>query len=280
MSFSKLPKEVKVHIFNMLSISNRYNASLVWKEMTYETWRFIPTVEELERKLTVDQTTILTPRMLIRNLDDLETAGVLASAGNLAPLADLHLLIRFIDVTNVPINIVNSIAKVATSFLVLKKVTGLNLPMLKNLNCEELWLQDLPAPVHLNQDIIVNGNITLHTVSGDISEFLDNITCEDLQFHDMKLNNCDVWSLTKMLNRRVRNLTFYGELLDPSIIANYDGQGHCQSMLFQDNPDIISKVKEYLSPWAYSKGWDIKQDLNKQCYGYARFEIQRATLQQ
>jgi len=280
MSFSILPKEIKVHIFNMLSISSRYNASLVWKEMTYETWRSIPAVEELQRKLTGGQNMLSTRRMHIENVDDLETAGVLASAGYLEPLEDSVVSIQFIDVTNVPFNIVNSIAKVATVFLVLKKLTGLNLPMLKNINCQKLWLQDLPAPVHINQDISVNGNVTLHTVSGDISEFLDNVTCEDLQFHYMKLNNCDVWSLTKMLNRRVRNLTFYGELLDPSIIANYDGQGHCQSMLFQDNPDIISKVKEYLSPWAYSKGWDIKQDLNKQCYGYARFEIQRATLQQ
>jgi len=275
MSFSILPEEIKIEIFNLLSISNRYNASLVWREMSYETWRSIPTVEELKRRLT-DKF----GRIAIQNLNDLETAGVLASAGYLEPLTDLHVLIRFIDVTNVPFNIVNSIAKVATSFLVLKKVTGLNLPMLKNLNCEELRLQDLPAPLHLNQDISVNGKVTLIKVSGDISEFLDNITCEDLQFHAMKLNNCDVWSLTKMLNRRVRNLTFFGELLDPSIIANYDGQGQCERMLFKDNPDIISKIKEHLSPLAYSKGWNIKQDGNMLCFGYARFEIQRATLQQ
>ena len=76
MSFSKLPKEIKVYIFNMLSISNRYNASLVWKEMTFETWRFIPTVEELTRKLTVGQNMLSTRKMYIQNVDDLETVSL------------------------------------------------------------------------------------------------------------------------------------------------------------------------------------------------------------
>ena len=180
MSFSMLPKEIKVHIFNMLSISNRYNASLVWKEMTFETWRFIPTIEELTRKLTVGQNMLSTRKMYIQNVDDLETAGVLASAGNLEPLEDSDVYIEFIDVTNVPINIFNSLAKVVNHFLYLNEVTGLNLSMLKNLNFDKMWINNMPVPAYLNQDISVNGEVRLANVSGDISELLRSARYEIL----------------------------------------------------------------------------------------------------
>ena len=52
MSFSILPEEIKVKIFNMLSLWDRYNASIVWEEMAYETWRKIPSHEDLINRLT------------------------------------------------------------------------------------------------------------------------------------------------------------------------------------------------------------------------------------
>ena len=70
MSFSILPLEIKIKIFGLLGIGSRYNASLVWKEMTHETLRLVPTEGRLNKRL----------KYLIRNdkiydLDDLETAG-------------------------------------------------------------------------------------------------------------------------------------------------------------------------------------------------------------
>ena len=253
MSFSMLPKEIKVNIFNMLSISNRYNASLVWKEMTYETWRSIPTVGEMKRKVPCKY-----GRIFIQNLDDLETLGVLASAGNLEILDDLYL--TAIDVTNVPINIVNSLAKIVNGSLYFEEVAGLNLSMLKNLNCEILWLENLRAPAHLNQDINVNGIVHLEKVYGDISGLLERITCEGLQLDNMILNNCELRSLSKMLDRRVVNLTLCGNYLhntEASILANYDGKGKCESISFTDNSCSSSKNKELFSPWTNSKGWNI-----------------------
>ena len=52
MSFSILPDEIKIKIFNMLSLIERYNASLVWEEMVYETWRSLPSTEDFIRKVT------------------------------------------------------------------------------------------------------------------------------------------------------------------------------------------------------------------------------------
>ena len=36
----------------MLSLIERYNASLVWEEMVYETWRSLPSTEDFIRKVT------------------------------------------------------------------------------------------------------------------------------------------------------------------------------------------------------------------------------------
>jgi len=97
------------------------------------------------------------------------------------------------------------------------------------------------------------------------------ISVNYLDVHDMKLNNCELRSLTKMLDRRVINLTLVGDLgiekdyksdlpyFDPSILANYDGQGQCGNMLFVYTSENINKIKEHLSPWAHSKGWNIKK---------------------
>ena len=59
MSFTLLPFEIKIKIFNTLSLWDRYNASLVWEEMSYETWRSIPTIEEFISKLTGKNDTTL-----------------------------------------------------------------------------------------------------------------------------------------------------------------------------------------------------------------------------
>jgi len=273
MSFSILPEEIKIEIFNLMSISCRYNASLVWKEMIYETWRHIPTVQEFKRKLT-DKF----GRIVIKNLDDLEIAGVLASAGYLNSVVDLY--IHFIDVTNVPINIVNSLAKVVEGTLYFKKVTGLCFSMLEDIKCDEFRLHDMPAPTQMNQDISVNGRVTLNKISSDVSGFLDRLTCDDLEFHDMKLDSSVAQSLTVMLDRRVKNVRFngyfdgYSHTLDPSILVNYDGQGQCESMFFEDETDSIMSIKEHLAPWAASKRWNVIKD------NLTLFEIKRTIREQ
>ena len=59
-----------------------------------------------------------------------------------------------------------------------------------------------------------------------------------------------------MLDRRVINLTLVGDLgiekdyksdlpyFDPSILANYDGQGQCENMLFVYTSDSINKKQD------------------------------------
>ena len=71
MSFSLLPEEIKIIIFNLLDLGSRYNASLVWEEMATETLKSVPkSLCHLKRNYGI-----------IDNTHDLEIAGVLTSAG-------------------------------------------------------------------------------------------------------------------------------------------------------------------------------------------------------
>merc|ERR1719282_1201430 len=92
---------------------------------------------------------------MIDNLDDLETAGVWASAGHLDSVKELKLL--RIDITNVPINIVNSLAKIVEYELSFDGVAGLNFSILKNIKCENLRLETLIIPTQVKQNISFSG---------------------------------------------------------------------------------------------------------------------------
>ena len=90
MNFSDLPDVPRRKIFKymkMLSIGNRYNASLVWQEMVDDIQRSIPPVEEFVKPFLHGNDVILN----VDSLEDVETAGVLASTGHLGSLVMLNI---------------------------------------------------------------------------------------------------------------------------------------------------------------------------------------------
>ena len=139
MSFSILPKDIKFEILNYLSIGSRYNASLVWQETMDETRRFIPTNEEVMEMLKVGANEYMRygvnseednnddddTYFRFETLEDLERAGVVATAGHLNSVR--HTVLEGIDVTSLPTNIVNSLFKIATGLVELRRVKGLKL---------------------------------------------------------------------------------------------------------------------------------------------------------
>ena len=136
-NFSMLPLEIKVKIFNMLNVSSRYNASLVWEEMGDEIWRSFPTERGWTRKF--EETGSFSFKMgertgtswSISNLDDLETVGVLATNKHLDSVDRLELFA--IDVSNIPCNIIISLAKIIVKELYLNNVSGFCISMLKTI---------------------------------------------------------------------------------------------------------------------------------------------------
>ena len=150
MSFSILPKEIKFEILNYLSIGSRYNASLVWQETMDETRRFIPTNEVMEMMVEDNDDAYF----CFETLEDLERAGVVATAGHLNSVR--HTVLEGIDVTSLPTNIVNSLFKIATGLVELRGVKGLKFSMLNNIECLELELTDIKIPEQVKKNISVS----------------------------------------------------------------------------------------------------------------------------
>jgi len=144
MSFSELPEEIKFKILKMLSVGSRYNASLVWEELADETWRSIPTIEEFSKMRTNSYCNHIENKILkIFKTDDLEMAGVLASAGHLDSLEGMMINgCNYVDLTSIPFNIVNSLFKVVRNELNLVGAAGFCFAMLDDINCKTIKLTE------------------------------------------------------------------------------------------------------------------------------------------
>ena len=201
MDFSQLPYLPKRKIFKMLSIGSRYNASLVWKDMAEETLRDILLSNS---EFTTKLNNLYIDYLEIVNLECLETAGVLAEVGRLD--SKKVICIHDINLASAPVNIVNSLLKVARNWLVFTRVNGFRLSMLQNIQCESLKLSDLKIASQVPQNINFGGQVILHGINGDLCGLFESITCGKLRIRDMTLNSDETRSLTEMLKSRLRML--------------------------------------------------------------------------
>ena len=115
------------------------------------------------------------------------------------------LTLHNIDVSNIPVNIVNNLLKIVRVFLWLYKVSGLTLPMLKDIKCAYLELREMTIPEERGDTKNVSvscGKVGLHGFSGNVSGLLDSITCEVWGVSLEKLpkkkvkkfhNKCELW---------------------------------------------------------------------------------------
>ena len=200
MSFSILPFEIKIKIFNMLSIGSRYNASQVWEEMAEETYKSIPTDGDgLIRRLTNKEGTDTyyqtkkIPKIHIAKVDDLELSGVLALTGHLELVEDLTF--SNFDFSSSPSNIVNGLTKIVTGTLAFTNyVTGLCSSMMENINCKGLYIYKMTVPAQIPSDIRVSKSVTLDKVFGNVFGLLEAITCsgeenaEDLERNALNIS--------------------------------------------------------------------------------------------
>jgi len=185
-----------------------------------------------------------------------------------------------VDLKSVHPSILNSVAKKVKNKIRLNYVRGLCWSMLENVKCKSLCLeytQTVPSlPASISQNIFECEDVTLTGPWGDDEDLisgLDVITCKRLRIHNRKLNDAQTKSLTKMLSNRVEKLviscvddndmeTKYENLLDYSLLANYDGQGSCKEMIFEteDCGDFYLKtINEHLGPWAKAVNWKFTQ---------------------
>ena len=220
--------------------------------------------------------------IVLKNIDDLVTAGMMSLAGKIESVDNLS--IRWIDLTNVPIGIVNSLIKIVKGMLMFEEgVDGLCICMLENIQCEELTFSravKLPEPSEMQQDFCFNGKITLIDMCAikGMSEFLNFTTCEHLILDDVSLKSEGIKSLTDMLKERVRKLSLCGLTTGELgfILANYDGQGQCETFFFAHFHDLydIGSIESTFLHWAKLKGWNVTKCLD---FGYYGREIKRET---
>ena len=112
-------------------------------------------------------------------LEDLERAGVVATAGHLNSVRNT--VLEGIDVTSLPTNIVNSLFKIATGLVELRGVKGLKFSMLNNIECLELELTDIKIPEQVKKNISVSAKvINLTNISCNVSGLFESITCDGL----------------------------------------------------------------------------------------------------
>jgi len=189
------------------------------------------------------------------------------------------LILDHVDMSNTPVNIVNSLMKIVEGHLELRRVTGFSGKIFDDIKCKDLHLFDMNVPAELPEGINVSGHIFLERITGNVIGLIDRITCNCLRIRYMKLYSDATLSLTNILRSRVRELkfSFDGTLEDFSLLDYYDGKGHCEKIEFDvrwcDNEwrNIINKN---LFPWAASRGWTVAwTDGYPRYYAFTRSEI-------
>ena len=178
-----------------------------------------------------------------------------------------------VDVSNIPVNIVNSQIKKVVGQLTLEGVKCFSWRIFDNIKCEDLHLVEMFVPAELPEGINVSGHIFLDGITGNVLGLIDRITCNCLTINFMKLNCDETLSLTNILRCGVRELKFNGTLDDFSLLESYDGKGHCEKIVFLRSGDNEWRniFNKNLVPWAASRDWTVAKV--KFEYEFKRSEI-------
>jgi len=163
-SFMDLIPDVRRIIFKNLDFVSRYNLSLIWKDMADDFWRNVD-VDKRWKKISV----------IYDNLVDLEYAGVLASAGFITQVDLLNLY--DVDVSSIPTNIINSLAKIVEKDILLQNVKGWRTSMLNDVKCMVLIIRDMNLDsVADKRPIKVLNDVKLENVTGDLEGLMERLT--------------------------------------------------------------------------------------------------------
>ena len=168
-TFMDLFTEIRRIVFKKLDLSSKYNLSLIWKDMADEFWRNVDVEKKLSEINNFDRHTIY-------NLEDLEYAGVLASAGYITQVDYLSLF--KVDVSSIPVNIIINLAKIVKKRIYLVFVKGWRKSMLNDAYCERLIILHmmLDSDSQAAKRPIKILDVTLEDVTGDLHGFIESLT--------------------------------------------------------------------------------------------------------
>jgi len=173
-SFMDLNSDVRRIIFKNLDFVSRYNLSLIWKDMAEDFWRNVD-VDKRWKRIDVTPKKWISKRKnwTSDNLADLEYAGVLASAGFITQVDLLTLL--HVDVSSIPMNIINSLAKIV-GIIGLRYVKGWRTSMLNDGKYVVLSIRDMYLDsVADKRPIKVLNDVRLDNLTGDLEGLVDSL---------------------------------------------------------------------------------------------------------
>jgi len=176
-TFMDLYPEIKQIIFKKLNLSSKYNLSLVWKDMAHELWRSIDVNKRWEN---------------IVDLEDLEHAGVLASAGYMIRSRKdwLSIDLTNVDVSGIPENIINNLVKIVNYGINLRGVKGWRTSMFNDVNVESLIIRHMHLLSGPEEKPVICKFFSLWNVRGDWHGLINNRRSEYDPTDQIKTNWC------------------------------------------------------------------------------------------
>jgi len=245
-TFMDLIPDVRRIVFKNLDFGSKYNLSLIWKDMAGDFWRNV----DVEKRWSK-----------IKNLEDLVYAGVLASAGIITQVDKL--ILSQVDVSSIPVNIINSLAKIVP-FIYLTAVRGWRTSMLNDAKCMILFIRDMNLDSSADKrPIKVLKNVWLENVTGDLDGLMERLTYEPVdQISRIRLTmkNMNISNVPgPLLNSLLKTFRNQIDLREISGISSQLMSGiNCKILEFTD-----FEFKE--DPEAEDIGLNMNSDIEELC---------------
>jgi len=199
------------------------------------------------------------------NMSEIESAARLVTAGLIEEFNSMKVF--KVDIGDIPVNIMNNLAKVIKIEIYLKEVKGCHFKMFEDVKCDRLLLDRMSIDAsNLTETICIRGEyVSLNEIGGDIRQLLDHIEPHRLRLTRLTLDENTTRSLTQMLRDRVTDLVLYDVDLEYKILTEYDGNGKCQ-YIYEDLmvclPDIYLERVKYFESWVGNNSrWKLKAGL-------------------
>jgi len=172
-SFLNLNLYVKSMIFKMLDLGSQCNLSIVWEDMKDEFWKSV----DVERRIVG-----------INSIEELEYAGVLATGGVIDTVEELNL--NYVNVSSIPVNIINNVMKIVKGIIFLEGVAGWRTSMLDDVKCQSLSIRNMDLESRSDGRPFMAYDLSLIEVRGDLPGLFGNFDVGQMK-SSLKLNGID-----------------------------------------------------------------------------------------
>jgi len=175
-TFLNLNLYVKSMILKMLDLGSQCNLISVWEDMNEEFWKSV----DVGRRITS-----------INSIEELEYAGVLATGGKIDTVEVLNL--QFVNVSSIPVNILNNVMKIVKNSIFLERVSGWRTSMLDDVKCRSLMMRNMDLKSGSDGKPFVVDVLRLNGVEGDLSGLFGNLYVDQgYTNYNLSLSDIDI----------------------------------------------------------------------------------------